>query len=290
MGGTKENAMTTDQAKESTLGDIETMIIMSLYADNLTSHHQNRISDKNGGVYEMTDQGCLLGFDKMLPRSSFTFDLSQDRIYSKSHEYLVCHQSEILGDEAEVTMLSNGILKWRGFRRMSKPPKGVVPVGKASHWYEMHQRFTSLKGDTQYYKRAVPIAKTGKILPAFINGHIVCGPNDEGEMLNLCCSLIEDAQRTGIMLASVKEAKEIKFPVPISDYKEVFLDRNGPFLGSGKKRAIIHWVSSHLRKIKDDDPVLVRKHIRGVQSFLIDGISVVISPSKYDMQSLEIKL
>ena len=108
-------------------------------------------------------------------------------------------------------------------------------------------------------------------------------------MLNLCCSLIEDAQRTGIMLASVKEEREIKFPIPIADYKEVFLDRNGPFLGSGKKKAIIHWVSSHLRKRKNDDNVLVRKHIRGVQSFLIDGISIVISPSKYDMQSLENK-
>jgi hypothetical protein len=281
--------MTANQAKEPTLDDIETMIIMSLYADNLTSNHQNRIFDKNGGVYELTDQGCFLGFDKMLPRSSFTFDMSQDRIYSTSHEYLVCHQSEILEDEAEVTMLSNGILKWRGFRRMSKPPKGVVPVGKASHWYEMHQRFTSLKGDTQYYKRAVPISKSGKILPAFVNGHIVCGPLEEGVVLNLCCSLIEDAQRTGIMLASVKEEREIKFPIPIADYKEVFLDRNGPFLGSGKKKAIIHWVSSHLRKRKNDDNVLVRKHIRGVQSFLIDGISIVISPSKYDMQSLENK-
>ena len=91
------------------------------------------------------------------------------------------------------------------------------------------------------------------------------------------------------MLASVKEEREIKFPIPIADYKEVFLDRNGPFLGSGKKKAIIHWVSSHLRKRKNDDNVLVRKHIRGVQSFLIDGISIVISPSKYDMQSLENK-
>lgn len=281
--------MTTDQAKEPTLDDVETMIIMSLYADNLTSHHQNRIFDKNGGVYELTDQGCFLGFDKMLPRSSFTFDVSADRLYSTSHEYLVGHQSEILGDEAEVTMLSNGVLKWRGFRRMSKPPKGVVTVGKASHWYEMHQRFTSLKGDTQYYKRVVPISKTGKTLPAFINGHIVCGPNVEGAVINVCCSLIEDAQRTGIMLASVKEAKEIKFPVPISDYKNVFLDRKGPFLDSGKKRAIIHWVASHLRRKNNDDYSVVKKHIRGVQSFLIDGISVVISPSKYDMQSLEIK-
>ena len=260
--------MTANQAKEPTLDDIETMIIMSLYADNLTSHHQNRIFDKNGGVYELMDQGCLLGFDKMIPKSSFTFDMSQGRIYSTSEEYLVGHQSEILGDEAEVTMLSNGILKWRGFRKISKPPKGVCSIGKVSHWYEMHQRFTSIKGDTQYYKRAIPISKSGKILPAFVNGHIVCGPLEEGAVLNLCCSLIEDAQRTGIMLASVKEEREIKFPIPIADYKEVFLDRNGPFLGSGKKKAIIHWVSSHLRKRKNDDNVLVRKHIRGVQSFL----------------------
>jgi hypothetical protein len=281
--------MIANQAKEPTLDDIETMIIMSLYADNLTSHHQNRIFDKNGGVYELNDQGCFLGFDKMIPESSFTFDMSPDRIYSTSKEYLVGHQSEILGDTAEVTMLSNGILKWRGFRKMSKPPKGVCSIGKVSHWYEMHQRFTSMKGDTQYYKRAVPISKSGKILPAFVNGHIVCGPLMEGAVLNVCCSLIEDAQRTGIMLASVKEEREIKFPIPIADYKEVFLDRNGPFLGSGKKKAIIHWVSSHLRKRKNDDHVLVSKHIRGVQSFLIDGISIVISPSKYDMQSLENK-
>lgn len=278
--------MAASQAKEPVFDDIETMIIMSLYADNLTDHLQNRISDKNGGVYELHDQGCFLGFEKMLPKSSFTFDVSADRLYSTSHEYLVSHQSEILGDEAEVAMLSSGILKWRGFRRISKSPKGVCSVGKASHWYEMHQRFTSLNGDTQYYKRVVPISKSGKILPAFVNGHIVCGPSAEGGVLNACCSLIEDAHRTGVMLASVKEEKEIKFPVPIDDYKEVFSGRGGPLLESGKKKAIIHWVASHLRMKKNDDPVIVRKHIRGVQSFVIDGISVVISPSKYDMQSL----
>ena len=283
--------MTTKQEKEAPLDEIETMIIMSLDADNVVSNSQKGVGDNAGGIYIIKDQGILLPFDKMTPKSAYTFEMSQDldRLYSTSADYLLNHQSDILGDETEVVMMSDGVLKWRGFRRLRKAPKRVCPVGKATHWYEMHQRFTMMNGVTQYYKRAIPISSSGKVLPAFIDGHIVCSPVHEGEMLNLCCSLIEDAQRAGIMLASVKEAKEIKFPVPISDYKEVFLDRNGPFLGSGKKRAIIHWVSSHLRKRKDDDPVLVRKHIRGVQSFLIDGISVVISPSKYDMQSLEIK-
>ena len=52
--------MTTDQAKESPLGDIETMIIMSLYADNLTSRHKDRISIAKtviGKVDRWIDQG-----------------------------------------------------------------------------------------------------------------------------------------------------------------------------------------------------------------------------------------
>lgn len=267
---------------DSPLSEIETMIIMSLDANNTISNSAGSLRDNNGGVFVISDQGDLLGFDNMLPKSAITYDISDDRLFTTHPDYLLAHQSEILGDEAEVVMFAGGIMKWRGFRRLKKAPKGVATIGKVSHWYEMHQRFTGMNGFTQYFKRAIPISASGKILPASIQGQWVCGPKDEGIVLNLCCSVIEDSQRSGVMVASVKESTEIKFPVPIADYKDVFIGRDGPLLQSGRRKAIIHWVASHLRSRQKGNTTEVKRHIRGVQSFVIDGLSVVIEPSRFD--------
>ena len=66
-------------------------------------------------------------------------------------------------------------------------------------------------------------------------------------------------------------------PVPIDDYKAIFLDRDAPFL-NGKKRAIIHWVSDHLRRYRSGKISKIGKHTRGVDDIVIDGLSINIKP------------
>jgi hypothetical protein len=142
----------------------------------------------------------------------------------------------------------------------------------------MHTRFVDSRGNGDYYKRLIPIDKTGRPLFAKIQGHSVCAPNKEGEMLIICSSVIEDAHRANAMLAAVKDATEIKFPVPLDEYKELFSDREGPYNGA-RKKAIVHWVAKHLRSSTRGKSHAVKQHTRGVQEFKIDGLRVRLSPN-----------
>jgi hypothetical protein len=265
---------------ENVTDKLETLILLALDANHTDQKAGTVIRDKStGGIASLHDQGELLRFEDMRPDSAYTFDMmDKERIFTATPDYLLTHPSEVLGEESEVVMLSGDTLKWRGFRRLRSAPKGVACLGKASHWYEMHTRFVDSSGNGDYCKRLIPIDKTGRPLFAKIQGHIVCAPNKEGEMLVICSSVIEDAHRSNAMLAAVKDATEIKFPVPLGDYKELFSDREGPYSGS-RKKAIVHWVAKHLRSSTRGKEHAVKQHTRGIQEFKIDGLRVKLSPN-----------
>lgn len=276
--GMAENSITL-------IDDLETMILLSLDANHegvvLVVSRRDKAS---GSIEELHDQGELLHFDHMLPNSSYTVDMSDgERIYGATKDLLMAHPADVLGDESEVMLLDKGTLKWRGFRRLRKPPRGVACLGIATHWYEMHMRFVSANGSGEYYKRVVPLSRTGAPLLAKVQGHNVCTPRLEGEMLVLCASVIEDAHRANTMLASVKDATEIRFPVPLDDYKAVFAGRDGP-IKDGRRKAIVHWVAHHLRHSTRGKEHAVKKHTRGVEEFMIDGIRVRLTPNDGEQQ------
>lgn len=257
---------------------LETMILMALDAN----HDQSDVAKtlrQSGQLLDIRDQGVLLKVGEMRPESAYTFDASDGgRIYALGSEYLMAHPAEVLGECAEVVMLNDGILKWYGFRRLRTPPKGACCLGRASHWYEAHMRFVTQSGRGEYIKRAVPLDKTGAPLLAKAGGHVICTPALEGENLILCASVIEDAHRANTMLAAVKDATEIKFPVPLDDYKGVFAERDGPMNGA-RRKAIVHWVARHLRRSTHGNEFSVKKHTRGVQEFTIDGLRIRLTPN-----------
>ena len=259
---------------------LETLILMALDANHGHSVPGTIRREKStGAVQELHDQGELLDFDEMRPSTAYTFDMAdKERIFTTSTDYLVTHPADVLGDEAEVVMIGDGMLKWRGYRRLRRAPKGVACLGRATHWYEMHMRFVTGNGAGEYYKRVVPISRDGKPLLAQAQGHNVCTPNLEGEMLVLCASVIEDAHRANTILAAVRDATEIKFPVPLDDYKDVFAERDGPMNGA-RRKAIVHWVAQHLRHSTRGKEFAVKKHTRGVQEFIIDGLRIRLTPN-----------
>lgn len=263
---------------EDVADNLETLILLALDAN----HEQSDVAKtlrQSGQLLDIRDQGMLLKIGDMKPESSYTFDASDDgRIYALGSEYLMEHPAEVLGDCAEVVMLNDGIMKWYGFRRLRGSPRGVCCLGNASHWYEAHMRFVTQSGRGEYIKRAVPLDKTGKPLLAKAGGHVICTPSREGENLILCASVIEDAHRANTMLAAVKDATEIKFPVPLDDYKDVFAERDGPMNGT-RRKAIVHWVSRHLRHSTRGKEFAVKKHTRGVQEFTIDGLRIRLTPN-----------
>lgn len=257
------------------------MILMALDAN---SEHTvltgNVIRQKKSDLKRVEyDTGHFIKIDPMLPSSSYTFDATDpERIFACHPEYLMNHPSDIVGNSAEIIMLDAcGVLKWYGFRRTRKP-KEIVCIEKADQWVEFHCRRTFETGSSDYTKRLIPLNKNGVPLTAFFQKSKVCDPMIEGLSLITSCSVIEDAHRSNAMLASVKDATEIKFPVPLNDYKQLFSERDGPY-SSGRRKSIIHWVASHLRKKTDGGASVVSKHTRGIQEFVIDGLKIRIEPN-----------
>ena len=265
---------------EEITDQLETLVLMALDANHENSFTRNEKLGSCDGYWEIRDQGRLLSFDAMHPRSSYTFDATdRTRIFAVTPGYLMTHAAETLGDEAEILMLDgNGLLKWYGFRKLRKPPRDVSTIGKPTHWYEAHFRAVTQNGSGEYVKRLVALDRAGKPLPVWISGHCVCAPKVEGASLILTASVIEDAHRTNTMLAALKDATEIKFPVPIDDYKDIFAERDGPLNGS-RRKAIIHWVARHLRHSPRGKEFTVKKHTRGVQEFTIDGLQLRLTPN-----------
>lgn len=271
------------------LDTLETMIIMALDANHEVDitgdcayKQKNHVTQSNEKLY-LVDQGSILKVDDMHPSSAFTFDVSQDqddRLFTTHHEYLVSHPSDIFGDGKEIMVMNDRYMKWVGIRKIRRLPKGVSVLGKPDSIYEMHFRIISKFGHGKYIKRLLPIDKSGKALCAKIQNSFVGSPNFEGTELNLAASMIEDACRSNSMLATIKESVELKFPVPLSDYKKVFADREAPMLeGANRRRSIIHWVAKHLRKSTKGNVNPVIKHVRGVRDIVIDGLTINIEPN-----------
>lgn len=263
-------------SKENVIDKLETMILIALDAN----HQDTRSVETFNGPLGLRDSGTFLKTDKMLPASAYTADMTDEsRIYTSDKDYLTCHPADILGDEAEIMLINEGSLVWRGYRRLSRAPKGVVCLGKASHWYEMHIRSVMGNGQGEYFKRVVPLDRSGSPLPAKLNLDWVCTPIREGSALIVDASIIDDAHRANTMLAEVKDATEIKFPVPLGDYKALFAEREGPMNGS-RRKAIVHWVAQHLRNSCRGNEFEVTKHTRGVREFHIDGLTIRLTPNQ----------
>lgn len=63
--------------------------------------------------------------------------------------------------------------------------------------------------------------------------------------------------------------------------KSLFYARKSPLTETGRKRPILHWVKAHERRVKEGVDIDVRKHMRGVYEFILDGLKFKItSPDK----------
>lgn len=86
--------------------------------------------------------------------------------------------------------------------------------------------------------------------------------------------------------------KSIGFKIPINpeSFEDIFKMAEFGNTASGRKKAIIHWVKSHLRNIKEKQncndnyrQVLVKKHLRGETKFNWNGLECHIIPAQYDL-------
>lgn len=63
--------------------------------------------------------------------------------------------------------------------------------------------------------------------------------------------------------------------------KSLFYARSVPLTATGRLRPILHWVSSHKRRLKEGIDIDVKKHLRGIDSFVMHGVNFGITePSR----------
>jgi len=259
-------------SNEDKIDDIETLILMALETDNVESL-----------LCPPHTQSLTEGIQ---PNSMYASDIcDENRVDADSLSDLLYHPSETLGAESEVLWIDNTrYAAWMGFRQLPKKPKGLTYFGKASHFYEFNYRHVYTAGKRKEVRSIMVLDKLGKIIPttmAVLHGSTLSdskGLEHTHNILCRACGIIEDAHRSNAMLATVKDGKEIKFPVPLDDYKEVFSNRDAP-LANGKKKAIVHWVAKHLRQTPTGKTTTVKKHVRGVKDIMVDGLTINIQPN-----------
>jgi len=59
--------------------------------------------------------------------------------------------------------------------------------------------------------------------------------------------------------------------------KSLFYARSVPITATGRLRPILHWVSSHKRRLKEGIDIDVTKHLRGIGEFMMHGVNFGIT-------------
>lgn len=261
---------------EQTEDLMEHMLAVALCADAPPSNDNHQGGGMTLGRWV---DGGMCSMTAELPRRSPTRAyahcraLDGERLVTTTHELLLAHPAELIGDGCEVMMLDDGGAHWRRLEPARRLPRDLAAVGRVYFWAAMHLRGIAANGVQSYHSTLVPFARSGQPLAAQWRGAWVCKPTNLGMDAIVSCSLIEDAQRPNAMLASVRDGVELTFPVGEDAYLEAFALRDAPTTPQGRRRALLHWVAKHMRATRRGQAE-VKRHMRGVTEFDMGGYRV----------------
>jgi hypothetical protein len=245
------------------------------------SHSRAKFEVHHGSVQGHTHRErsveYMYDFPEMFAGRAHTFDATDpDRVYAADPNLLLSPVAEILGDSAEVAVVFEGAVRWMGFRRTARLPRGVCTVGKAKTLYEAHSRTIDANGGEVYTKSMLGLSPSGKAVPVIIPG-VGCS-GGHFQMLTLAASVIEDSRRPETVSAEFTDGATLVIPVDLEDYQDLFALRDAPLSPSGRRKAILHWVAKHRRRHRSG-PIQIPAHQRGVHQFVVDGLTVRLTPN-----------
>lgn len=232
----------------------ETLIASLLCADSASErdHATGAVLRTANDSYEELHGGVRLDFEPLFPSKSYTTQLgehvegtSSDRLYTDDSRLLRGSVQDIIGARSEVAVLGE-TTDWLGFKKLHKAPKSVWVSSPGATLYEVHQRVVHPDGTSAYLKHIAAVSKAGRAIPCVVIGSRGAG-GMAGEKVILAASIIEDAHRTGVLTAEVRDTASVVFPVPMGDHKKLFATREAPLTPAGKRKAILHWVREHIR-------------------------------------------
>jgi hypothetical protein len=284
---------------DQTLDRIETTLLYALngfdktpenkLASPITMANASGVSHKVSNI----DIGDVLGFDEAYPKSMYTlFGDDDTALFAGTEEGLVTHPKEIVGDELEVLVeKESGVRLWLCFRYIgNRLPKKCAAVGRVDCVYEVHHRFLYPNGHTEYAKRILALNKNGKPVPVRTHGEFVPASQSYNNLIT-CCSTKENAHKTDYVLARFSEVTEVVVPIDGDAYKAIFSVRDAPVhTNSGRKKAILHNVAAHVRRMASGQCTKITTFNRGITDFNIGTMHVGLSLNSADSFQDEFKL
>jgi hypothetical protein len=256
--------------KEDTVLDTaEKMLAYLICGESIETSSRYEKQKKVGELFEAYET-CK--FEPMIPNNVY-ISSGEDRLFTDHNELLLNTPQDILGNQAETALLGDGILKWSGYRKLNKRPKNIWVSCANASLYEWHYREIFMDGSESYGTRVVAFDKKGYPKTALVVGSSGNGANNDSVLAIMNASIIEDIYRPNALKATVKEDRSIIFSVPLGEHKELFALREAPLTPSGRKKAILHWVKNHNRKV-DEININVQQHWRGTREIQIDGFNI----------------
>lgn len=246
----------------------ETLLAHLLCADKATV-----VTDKNIAMFKP--------FEPMSPVAPYTAQLSGDRIYSPNPGCLLETVQDLLGSKCEVAWIGDDYVKWLGFRKLRKAPRGCWASLMRPTWYEVHYMLIHSDGTATYDRDVIALKADGNPAKVMFQGfgHRGGHVNEAGAISAiLAASLIEDAHRPGVLMATISDGTSVLVPVPTGEHRELFALRDAPLTNAGKRKAILHWVTKHTRATRKER-VNVSEHWRGTRTLSIAGLSVTLAPN-----------
>jgi hypothetical protein len=285
--GTGETGMNKPLDICDARGDIETCLIMALYAT---------MPDKDGNLVRETKKNKgwkLIELDMgkfcpsvEYPKDSFTLDMQDSsRIFSADRHSLVTSLWWAAASGLETMMLVDGTsLKWGKMLPMHRP-RGLVAMTNEPHrWFSYHFRTYTENGSQDYVRHPFAITEDNRCVPIKVMGdwkgyNSSTAASDVEKQVCLMLTVFEDAIRSGAFLATVEESVKLRFPVGQAAYKDFMRLRDGPNeTPTGRKNPILHWCARHLRQVSRG-PTVVSKHTRGTETLQVGPMRLTIEPT-----------
>ena len=259
--------------------NLETMLLMAMDSGKFKSQKYEKSEFRPDGMKkEVVDLGSLFRLKDRKPSNSYTFDISEDRLYTPDINLLIKNPIDHIDCGMETIILYQQEMKWSRYDIIDRP-KGFCSAVKAEAWIACHYRKMDVFGNQNYIKEVFPVNKKGKVIPFKVEGwNLTSGFKKETqEQMVLCCSIVEDAHRPGVMLAKASSESSIIFPIEYGAHKDFFALREGPReTATGRRNPIIHFCEKHIRKTKKSEAE-VKKHWRGRDKLTVNGMTLEIS-------------
>lgn len=125
-----------------------------------------------------------------------------------------------------------------------------------------------------YCERVVYDRKTGA------GSKIQCFDTDSraklAEMALVAVSFYNDSRYLWKVTACEEHAKA-SFGIYEDEIKSLFYSREIPLTETGRKRPILHWVAAHRRRMKSGHDIDIKKYMRGITEFEMNGTKYTIT-------------